>query len=296
MQHVSVPVSWLAVQLRLRRLLATPTNFYHPLRVDGQAAGWITPERCDRLRGFADVFRVGTDAVEFVPAIGDAATRTSALAEVTAQLAAENRLTAWRNENYAVAPALSEPPWFLLERAAARFFGVHTYAVHANGLVANSGDVHMWIARRSRDKAIDPGMLDNLVGGGVAAGSSAASTLAKEAWEEAGMPPALVQAAIACGSLGIRRDQPDGLQWETIFVNDIWVPADFAPDNQDGEAIEHRLVRLAEAAELIACDAGADQVTADASLVILDCLLRNAAIAADAALLAELRALGAPPG
>ena len=43
----------------------------------------------------------------------------------------------------------------------------------------------MWIARRSPAKAIDPGMLDNLVGGGVAAGQTITTTLIKEAWEEA---------------------------------------------------------------------------------------------------------------
>ncbi len=43
----------------------------------------------------------------------------------------------------------------------------------------------MWIARRSPTKPIDPGMLDNLVGGGLAAGLTVAQTLVKEGWEEA---------------------------------------------------------------------------------------------------------------
>ena len=37
---------------------------------------------------------------------------------------------------------------------------------------------------------------------------------------------------------------PDGLQRETVFVHDLVLPPDFVPANQDGEAVEHRLVDL----------------------------------------------------
>jgi hypothetical protein len=40
------------------------------------------------------------------------------------------------------------------------------------------------------------------------------------------------------------------------------------------EAVEHRLVSLLDAARLIANEEGPDGVTADASLVVLDFLLR----------------------
>ena len=89
------------------------------------------------------------------------------MADVARALADDHRLTAWRNECYAVANEFGALPWFELERAAARYFGVRTYAAHVNGLIRlRNGDVAMWIARRSAAKAIDPGMLDNLVGGG----------------------------------------------------------------------------------------------------------------------------------
>ena len=55
---MSVPVSWSAVQQRLAGLLAPASNCYRPLRIGGQVAGWIAPERVERLRAFADVFRV----------------------------------------------------------------------------------------------------------------------------------------------------------------------------------------------------------------------------------------------
>ena len=51
------------------------------------------------------------------------------------------------------------------------------------------------VARRAADKRLDPGKLDHLVGGGVAAGMGFADTLAKEAEEEAGLPPELAARA-----------------------------------------------------------------------------------------------------
>lgn len=268
-----------AIELRLSRLLAPPAQHYLPLRVEGAVAGWVSEARARRLAGFADVFRAGREAIDFVDALNAEERRSQALARVAKQLARENALTAWRDERYAVAPAFDAPPWFTLERAAARYFGIHTYAAHVNGLVRDDNAVTMWFARRSAGKAIDPGLLDNLVGGGIAAGATVAGTVVKEAWEEAGIVAPLASSARAAGSLHIRRDQPDGLQWETVFVHDLWLPDGFVPANQDGEAVEHRRVGLPAAARLIAVDQGADVATADASLVVLDCLLRHGAIA-----------------
>ena len=54
------------------------------------------------------------------------------------------------------------------------------------------------------------------------------------------------------------------------------MPPDFVPCNQDGEVAGHRLVDLGEAARLAAQEDGPDEVTIDASLVVLDYLLRGA--------------------
>jgi len=287
--------TWDAVARRLARARAPSTRAYRPLRVDGAIAGWLTPERAARAAAFADVFVAAGDGIEFVPALTGPGARSRALVHVTETLAAEGALTAWRDERYAVAPALGAAPWFELERAAARYFGVHTFAAHVNGLVRTDAGTAMWLARRSPTKAIDAGMLDNLVGGGIAAGATIDSTVVKEAWEEAGIPAAVAAGARRVATLAIRREQPDGLQWETIFAHDLWLPEAFVPANQDGEAVAHRRVPLAEAARLIALEHGSDVVTVDASLVALDCLLRLGAGPAAAArlhTLASLRAAG----
>jgi hypothetical protein len=94
----------------------------------------------------------------------------------------------------------------------------------------------------------------------------------------AGIPADVAVTATPAGEVRVCRSQPDGLQRETIFTHDLFLPADFVPSNQDGEAVEHRLVSLVEAAALIAHNRGSDVVTADASLVILDFLLRQGGI------------------
>jgi len=262
------------IERRLARLLAPPSSLLVALEVEGAVAGRVTADRAARLARFADVFRMSGAALVFVPALSDASARSAALARVAGQLAREGALTAWRDELYAAAPALGAAPWFEIERAAARYFGIRTYAAHANGLVHEGDRTLMWLARRSPAKAIDPSMLDNLVGGGVASGTTVAQTLAKECWEEAGLPERAARTAQPAGELTIFREQPDGIQHETIFAHDLWLPPEWRPANQDGEATEHRLVPLVEAARLLALDDDPDAVTADASLVALDCLRR----------------------
>ena len=278
-----------AIQARLALALAAPEGDYVALRIGGHTVGWLDPTRAARLSTFASVFDRADGEIGLAATLNDCATRTAAVEDVTRVLAGEGLLSAWRDERYAVAVEFGAPPLVDIERAAARYFGIRTYAVHINGLVRESGGLRMWLARRSPTKAIDPGLLDNLVGGGIATGYGVLETLRKEAWEEAGIPADVAARARPQGSIDICRPQPQGLQRETVFVYDLELDADFRPANQDGEAVEHRQLTMAEAAELIA-DNGEGVVTADASLVILDCLLRHGALGPDSP---GLRALSA---
>ena len=268
-----------AILTRLTPALAAPRGTYLPLSVEHRVVGWIDDARGARLKAFSDIFETSDRGIGLIATLAGAEARTAALDRVARALAAEGRLSAWRNELYSVADSFGAPPLFLLERAAARFFGIETFAAHVNGLVRFHSETWMWLARRSPSKAIDPGRLDNLVGGGIAAGATIPTTVVKEAWEEAGIPEVIAVRAEHAGTVRICRAQSDGLQRETIFVHDLWLDDDFVPVNQDGEAIEHRRVTLADAARLIANDSGDEVVTADASLVIVDCLLHHGFIA-----------------
>lgn len=263
------------IRERFVRALAPPCEPLVPLRIGHCVAGRLTAERAQRLADFPATFRRDPDgSLHFASGIDTAEARSAALAEVTRTLASEGALSAWRDELYAVAPAFGAAPWFHLERAAARYFGVRTHAAHVNGLVRDGTDASMWIARRSPAKAIDPDMLDNLVGGGIAAGVSVARTLVKESWEEAGIPASLATRAQPAGILHVTRLLADGLQDEILFVHDLWLPSGFTPANQDGEAVEQRRLPLDAIAGLLERDDGRNAMTVDAGLVALTALAR----------------------
>jgi len=282
-----------AIRARLAALLAGPSGHYLPLRIGTDIVGWLDKARADVLGRFADVFdrrpSDPTSGLAFKASLATVAARTAALDRVVEVLAAEGRLSAWRDERYALGTHFGAAPLCFVERAAARFFGIQTYAAHVSGLVRGDSPA-MWLSRRSAGKAIDPGLLDNLVGGGIPAMATVAETMVREAWEEAGIPAAVAAMATPAGEVRVCRAQPDGLQRETVFVHDLWLGAEFVPSNQDGEAVEHRLVSLDNAAALIANELEPDVVTADASLVIVDFLLRHGSIGPESP---EARTLGA---
>ena len=121
-------------------------------------------------------------------------------------------------------------------------------------------------------------MLDNIVAGGIGWGFELMPTLVKECWEEAGMSAGLAQTAERGRTFHVLQSLPEGTQAEQIFVYDVFLSPDFAPRNQDGEVGEHRLARIEDVARWI--EEG--ELTVDASLATLDCMLRHQWIDEDA--------------
>jgi 8-oxo-dGTP pyrophosphatase MutT (NUDIX family) len=270
-----------AIAARLTRAGALPAVGYRPVAIGGVDVGRVDDARASRLAAF-DCFRVKDDEVVLDAALSEPEARSAALASVALTLRNEGALPAWRDELYAIAPAFGATPLAVIERGAARYFGLRTYAAHVNGVVEEDGASRMWLARRSPRKAVDSGLLDNLVGGGVAAGMRVDDTLVKEAWEEAAIAEPLARRARPAGLVHARKVVADGLQREILFVHDLALPPDFVPRNNDGEVSEHRLVPLEDVARMLARSEGPDAVAVDASLVVLDFLLRHGAIAPDA--------------
>ena len=269
-----------AIEARIVAATAEPPVRRRRFEAAGMALGVVDDARAARLAQF-DCFDVTPDAVVLDPRLVTPDARSAAIADVAATLYREGALPGWRDELYAVGPGFDAPAQFLIERGAARYFGVRTYAAHVNGLVHEGGETRMWIARRSAHKAVDPDLLDNLVGGGIAAGMRVDETVAKEAWEEAGIDEATARRARPAGIVHAVRPMLDGLQRETLFVHDLALSPAFLPSNQDGEAVDHRLVSLDEAASIAASGRGRDEATLDASLVIVDCLVRRGALRPD---------------
>jgi len=264
------------VAARLADALAPPRSPLLPFIVDGCAAGYLDARRAARLASFDGVFELGESSIAFHRSLDTSVARTDALSRVARALSAEGVLTRWRDERYRVTSSASALVLFEIERAAARYFGIATHAAHVNGTTQTGiGERSMWIARRSPAKSIDPGLLDNLVGGGVAAGASVAETVVKEAREEAGLPPELAALARPVATVSIFREQPDGIHRETLHVHDVELPPTFVPCNEDGEVVDYRLASIGDVAEWIGERDGDRVVTADASLVIVDWLIRH---------------------
>ena len=243
--------------------------------VAGEIVGWLRPVFAQVLHKFPDVFsHDATGAVQLAPRLDRPETRSHAMADVIRELARTAVITGWRDELYAIVSdeAESGAPLLTIERAAARAFGITSYAVHVNGVVTTGAESWMWIARRSLSKPIDPGMLDNLIGGGLPAGLGVREALVKEGWEEAGLTPQQLAAAVPGRSIRIRREVPEGLQSEIIRVHDLELPPDVTPRNTDGEV--SAFLRLPVGAVIEFLREGT-QITPDASLVILDWLDRK---------------------
>jgi 8-oxo-dGTP pyrophosphatase MutT (NUDIX family) len=269
-----------------------------PFWIGAEQVGWIRASDVPLLTRWPDVFDIDSMSsharVTLAAAFDTVDLRSAALGSVIGALAAEGRIPGWRNETYAIRNAFDAPPLAYIERAASRFFGTMTYAVHLNGVVeyadgAQKGAPQLWIARRSDTKATDPGMLDNVVAGGIGWGFGIEATIIKECWEEAGIPEEIAARAVAGRIAHVLQSLPEGTQAEQIFIYDLALPADFAPRNQDGEVGEHRLARIDEVARWI--EEGA--MTVDASLATLDCLLRRRWLDEEAC--AGVEALFAPP-
>lgn len=224
-----------------------------PLSLGGKRIGWVRPELAAHLASWPKVFATSPDRVALLDPDG--------LAAAVEQLAEEGFVPGWRNERYRIADL------FDIERAAARPFGLTTQAVHLNGIVGE----RMWLARRSATKPIDPGMLDNLVGGGVTAGLTQIQVLVKEAWEEAGISATLAQKATPGGTMSVLREVPEGVQSEIISIYDLELPEDFQPRNQDGEVSEFLLLAF----ESVKCET----LTYEAGLVARDYFNRRATLA-----------------
>ncbi|MEY4266093.1 MAG: hypothetical protein RIS90_628, partial [Pseudomonadota bacterium] len=151
---------------------------------------------------------------------------------------------------------------------------------HCNGWVADEDGkpARMWIARRSLTKATDPGLLDNLIGGGVPHGQTPHQTLVREGFEEAGLSPAQMARAVPGRVIELDRDIPEGRQFERLHVFDLRLDPGEIPSNRDGEVAELHLWTLRETCEV----AATALMTVDAALVTLEFLLRHDALSSRA--------------
>ncbi len=243
-----------------------------PWRIDGQPVGFVRPAFAAQLRRFPDVFRVSDHGLELVPELEDFTGRSTALAQVTRQLAELGVTPPFMDEPYAVTGGGREAALCLVDRAAAAHFGVRSFGQHLNGFVRRDDGIHMWVGRRARDRLLFPGALDNMVAGGLPHTLGLEENLVKECAEEAGVPADLARKAVPVGVVSYNRVARRGFRRDVLYCYDLELPGDFVPENTDGEVEEFMLLRLEEVAAIVR---ETDDFKLNCNLVVTDFLIRH---------------------
>jgi 8-oxo-dGTP pyrophosphatase MutT (NUDIX family) len=261
-------MSWHALtearrQVRLRR----------PFVVDNERVGSVDEAHLSALQPWVRWVEVRAEAVVLT---AGAPERDAIFTEMNHRLRAQGLIRAWRDEPFPLLSPTTGRVLAVFERASARFWGTLTLGAHCNGWMAgpDGQPQQMWIARRSATKATDPGLLDNLIGGGVPFGQTPHETLVREGFEEAGLTPQQMARATPGRVIELDRDIPEGRQFERLHVFDLALEPGEVPANQDGEVAELQLWPL----ERVAREAAGPGMTVDAALVTLDFLLRHSVL------------------
>ena len=248
---------------------------YQPFLIDGETMGWVQKPFMQALLNWPDVFYEENSALSINPKLINAEARTEACKPILTALHEQGVIDSWVDELYAITHAYGEEPRLLIERASVTFFGVRGYGVHLNGLVKKADGVYIWIARRTKDKPFWPGMLDQMVAGGQPVGIGRFDNLIKESAEEANIPEALTKTAKFVSEIHYRGETHRGMNIDTLFNYDLWLPEDFIPENTDGEVDEFILMPLEEMAEITDTTS---KFKDNCNLVNIDLLIRQGLI------------------
>lgn len=247
--------------------------------MDGVQYGWALNAFVEKLRVYESVFTVAEDSLDIDPTLTTPKQRSAAIKPILEDLYQQGFIDTWVNELYAITNQFGDEPALLIERASVSYFGARGYGVHVNGLVEKSDGVYIWIAKRAKDKPFWPGSLDQIVAGGQPAGISLMDNVIKESAEEAAIPKSLSSKAKLVSEIHYRgethSEKNRGLNVDTLFNYDLWLPEDFTPVNTDGEVDEFILMSLEEMAHIT--DTSHD-FKANCNLVNIDLLLRRGLI------------------
>ncbi|MBL8710613.1 MAG: DUF4743 domain-containing protein [Rhodospirillaceae bacterium] len=246
--------------------------------VAGHHVGWVAQELARQLGRQFDCFVGDQYTIGLHPDLATSEARSAAMAEVLLALREVGQVPGWRSELYPVDTGFGQAPLLVMERAAAPLFGVLAYGVNLNGFVGRGWGMKVWVARRADSKAVDPGMLDLIVGGGLPLGLAPGDNLIKECREEAGIPAALAETAAPVGVITLAFLSQQGLRCDLQFNFDLELPADFEPRNQDGEVAGFDLIPISELIHRLRSE---DSFMFDSAVVNIDFLVRHGFIGPD---------------
>lgn len=232
------------------------------LWLGSEAVGWIKPATAAEILALAPEARRVEGGINLPDATSFEAMAAAMVRAGTIRC---------RGELFAVRAHPDGPELARIDRGALPRFGIWSEGVHVNGLVRRSDGPWLWVAERSAHKALDPGKLDHLVAGGVAAGLSPAATLLKEAAEEAALPPDLAGQAVPTGRIVYAMERPEGLRRDRLLCYDLWLTEDFLPHPADGEVARFSLWPMPR---VLVTLRATDAFKFNVALVLIDLFLR----------------------
>jgi 8-oxo-dGTP pyrophosphatase MutT (NUDIX family) len=170
----------------------------------------------------------------------------------------------WRNEMHTLYD-LNGLTLCCVERALFKVLGLCSQAIHVHAETENG---MIWLGVRSPTKHENPGMLDNLTAGGIAANESIAQSITRELQEEAGLEDlsnlsssipktgfidlnTLLRSQVTdeqWHSSSIRVSRPIEMGWhhELMILCHLRMKNSWTPNNQDGEVAGFQLISPTE--------------------------------------------------
>ncbi|KAJ3329949.1 hypothetical protein HDU76_006780 [Blyttiomyces sp. JEL0837] len=281
---------------RERQMFSKPSaESGKPLYISDVLVGVVPPMVLPHVESHPDVFEVRDSSVRINASLDNEAIRTEKVEGVLKSWKERGIfgcLKGWRAERYAVWGQGGDV-LMKVERSGAGLLGLRSYGCHVNGYVVDeqTGEMSMWVARRfdidmsfkSADKTLVtlrsftkqtyPGMLDNLVGGGLPFGIDPTANIVKECYEEAGMTSEVTARRLRATSvISFWTDSPDrGYLPDTEYVYDIQLDKDWSPNCQDGEVHGFMLMTLNEVMDKVRNQ----EFMPESGLCVLDFLLRH---------------------
>ncbi len=254
--------------------LASPAGFM-PFRLGGAQVGWVGPALGRALTFFPREVHFDAGGVTLAGGLRGVGARSQSLARLLPPLAAAGHFRI-RDELFDIRAESTGPVLGVLDRGALPAFGVMSQGVHVNGLVRRADGLHVWVAVRARDKAVAPGLLDNVVAGGIPAGLTPAECLVKEAAEEAGLDAALAVQARPVGRVSYVMREGGGMRRDVLHCYDLDIPEGVVPVPHDDEVERFELWPVGRLMEAVR---DGDGVKFNVNLVLLDLFLREGLVA-----------------
>ncbi len=231
-----------------------------PFLLAGTQVGWVMPAAAGLLA------QLGCEGTA-----GQVVLRDPAALAAMAEAAAHEGAFTWRAEAFDVRAVPEGAVLATVDRGALPWLGIAAQGVHVNGLVRRADGLHVWIAQRAPGRLMDPGKLDHLFAGGIAAGYTVAATLLKEGAEEAGLHEDVVRRAVAVGALSYVTERPEGLRRDRLHCYDLVLPETVRPVPADGEVAGFSLWPVARVIETLRRE---NAFKFNVALVLIDMLLR----------------------